>query len=84
MFTKLFINAFICLFNRNREGPIVRGGLTPSFLLYHLTTLHIFKLFYYILPFILLLSTNALLYKFYIALPKLQVSAEPSQPNCVF
>ena len=32
MSTKLFINAFRCLFNQNRVGFIVRGGLTPPFL----------------------------------------------------
>ena len=31
MSTKLFINAFNSLFNQNRDGFIVRGGLTPSF-----------------------------------------------------
>ena len=32
MSTKLFINAFSCLFNQNRGGFIVRGGIhTPFF-----------------------------------------------------
>ena len=52
--------------------------------MYHLTTFHIFYLLYYILTIILLLSTTAFLYNLYIILPKLQVSAEPSQPNCLF